>query len=99
MDIKIIYENDTERAEVEAVDRGYRSDIFVVIGNKKYKIYVTTLLRLQQDVETEMDYYGYYIADPNILIVDEVTKEKISFIVEEMYKCHYFESLDNLGVC
>ena len=99
MDIKIIYENDTKRAEVEALERGVRFDIFVLIGEKKYKIHVTTLLRLQQDVETDMDYYGYYIAEPNILIVDEVTKEKISFIVEKMYKCHYFESLDNLGVC
>ena len=47
MSIEIIYEDDTELAEYEALVKGYRGDIIVKIGNKKYKVYVVAMLRLQ----------------------------------------------------
>ena len=47
MSLEIIYENDTELAEYEALDKGYRGDIIVKIGSKKYKVYVISLLRLR----------------------------------------------------
>ena len=62
MEIKILYENDTELAEYEALNEGYRNDVIVVIGEKKYKMYITSPLRLQQYFETEQEDCGFYMA-------------------------------------
>lgn len=51
MNLEIIYEDDTELAEFEALGKGYRGDIIVKIGDKKYKVYVISMIRLQQDFE------------------------------------------------
>ena len=53
--------------------------------------------RLQQDFEMEHKDSGYYTAEPNTLIVKEVTKKKIEYVISEMYNCTYFERLDNNG--
>lgn len=95
-DVKIIYEDDTELAEYEALNKGYR-DVIVMIGEKKYKVYVIAMVRLQQDVEMEQEYKGYYIDEPNTLIVKDTTKEEIEQKIMKMYKCKYFERLDNRG--
>ncbi|MGN0494673.1 MAG: hypothetical protein ACI4GW_00460 [Lachnospiraceae bacterium] len=97
MNIKIIYEEDTELAEYEALSKGYRADVTVVIGDKKYKVYIISMLRLQQDFEIEHQDYGYYVDEPNTLIVKEVTKKEIEYVIYEMHKCKYFERLDNNG--
>lgn len=97
MNIKIIYEEDTELAEYEALCKGYRADVVVVIGDKKYKVYIISMFRLQQDFEIEQQDSGYYMVEPNTLIVNEVTKKEIEYVISEMYKCKYFERLDNKG--
>lgn len=97
MNITILYENDTELSEYEAYNKGYRDDVVVLIGEKKYKIYIISILRLKQDFETEYDTSGYYMSEPNMLIVKEVTKKEIEYIINEMYKCSFFERLDNNG--
>lgn len=97
MDFEILYGEDTKLAEVEAFDRGCRSDVIVIIGAKKYKIYITTMVRLQQDFDREQQSCGYYAAEPNTLFVNEVTKKEIEHVVTKMYECKYFEMLDNNG--
>ena len=97
MNIKIIYEEDTELAEYEALNKGYRADVVVVVGDKKYRVYIISMLRLQQDFEMEHKDSGYYMAEPNTLIVKEVTKKEIEYVISEMYNCKYFERLDNNG--
>ena len=95
--MKIIYEEDTELAEYEALNKGYRADVTVVIEGKKYKVYIISMIRLQQDFDMEHQDSGYYMVEPNTLIVKEVTKKEIEHVVSEMHKCKYFERLDNNG--
>lgn len=97
MDIEIIYENDTELAEFEAFNKGYRADVIVIINNKKYKVYIISLVRLQQDFEKELQDSGYYMAEPNTILVNDVTKKEIEYTIMEMYKSKFFERLDNCG--
>lgn len=97
MNLEIIYEDDTELAEYEALHKGYRGDIIVKIGNKKYKIYITSMLRLQQDFATEQEDSGYYLSEPNTILVEETSKKEIEDIINKMYKCKYFQRLDNMG--
>lgn len=98
MEFKIIYEDDTELAEFEALNKGYRKDVTVAIGEKQYKLYITSMIRLQQDFELGQEAYGYCLVEPNILLVNEVTKTEIEKIITKMYENKYFERLDNLGV-
>ena len=97
MKYKIIYEDDTELAEIEAKDRGYRCDVVVETDKKKYKVYITSMIRLQQDFDASQQYYGYYCADPNMLLVEDVTKEEIEKVIKAVFEEKYFEKLDKLG--
>jgi len=97
MEYKIIYENDTELAALEAIERGYRSDVIVEIGEKKYKVCIMSMIRLQQEFKAERQYYGYYSADPNMLLVEDATKEEIEKVINVAFEEKYFEKLDNRG--
>lgn len=94
---EIIYEYDTELAEYEAEQKSYRSDVIVKICDKKYKVHVIAMVRLQQDFEREMEYYGYYSSVPNTIIVKNVTKKEIEDAILQLYREKYFEALDNMG--
>lgn len=97
MDCEIIFEDNTKLADIEGEDRGYRSDIIVRIGNRSYQIYVTSLIRLQQDFETEFEYKGYFQSEPNMVLVQNTTRNEIIETIKKMYECGYFEALDNFG--
>lgn len=55
------------------------------------------MVRLQQDFEKELQDLGYYMAEPNMILVNDVTKKEIEYTIMEMYKCKFFERLDNCG--
>ena len=95
--MRIIYEDDTKLANFEAENKGYRNDVVVEIGSKKYRLYVIAMKRLQQDFETEFFDSKYYLQEPNTIIVNSVTKEEIEFVIGEISKGDYFERLDRNG--
>lgn len=97
MGFQIIYEDDTELADYEALNKGYRKDVIVVIGEKKYKLYVTSMVRLQQDFELEQENYGYYMPEPNTVFVKDVTKTEIEAVIAKLYQEKYFGRLDEFG--
>jgi hypothetical protein len=97
MKLEILFEYDTELAEFEALNKGYRGDVTVKIGDKSYKVYVTSMIRLQQDFETEIRDSGYYLSVPNMIIVKETTKQEIQDTIIQMFECKYFEKIDNNG--
>jgi len=97
MKIEIIYENDTELAEYEAYWKEYRTDVIVCIDGKKYKVFVVSMVRLQQDFEAEQQSLGHYISIPNTIIVNEVTKKETEDVIHKMCKSGFFKSLDNFG--
>lgn len=96
MNLEIIYEDDTELAEFEALNKGYRKDVIIKLGGKKYKVYITSMIRLQQDFETEYQDAGYYYPEPNMVIVKDVTKEEISEVIKKLCNCKFFERLDEM---
>ena len=91
--MKIQYENDTELAEFEAFYKEYRRDVVVEIKQKKYRIHVTTITRLAQDYEQETKSGGFFLVEPNIVIVDEVTKNRIEKTVAYLAERNFFEEL------
>ena len=97
MDLKIVYEEDTELAEFEALNKGYRNEVIVSLGTQKYKVCIMSMIRLQQDFEREYQDAGYYYPEPNMIIVKEVTKEEIAKVINILYKGGFFERLDKMG--
>lgn len=95
MKLEVIFEDDTELAEFEALNKGYRGDVIVKIGNSSYKVYVISMVRLQQDFETEIRDSGYYLSEPNMIIVKNTTKKEIEDTIIQMFKWKYFEEIDN----
>lgn len=99
MHFEIYFEDDTNLATIEGEDKGYRSDVIVRIGNRRYQVYVTSMIRLQQDFETEFAYKGFFQSEPNMILVKNTTKQEIIETIKKMYECGYFETLDNFGFC
>lgn len=91
--LKVLYLNDTERSEWEGKSKGYRNDVYVKVGNKLFNIKVYDMVRLQQDYELEIQTYGYYSIEPNLVLVKDVSKEEIEFVVRRLFEQNYFENI------
>ncbi|MGZ0052400.1 hypothetical protein [Brevibacillus gelatini] len=89
----VIFTNNTELAEFEALNKGYRNDVFVKIDEDYYNLRVYDIVRLKQDFESEMEDYGYYSVEPNLVLVTEVTTDNILKIISQLYEDGYFNHL------
>lgn len=92
-EIKVFFLEDTELAEYEAISKGYRNDVIVTVSDILYRVYVYDIVRLQQDFESELDNYGYYSIESNLVLVKEVSKENIQLTIKALYEQKYFENL------
>jgi len=91
--IKVLCIDNSELAEFEAINRGYRDDIYVKVSDRYYHLNIYDIIRLQQDFESELEYYGVFSSDPNLVIVKEVNIEEIKKLVNHLYKQKYFEQI------
>lgn len=92
----VIFTDDTELAEYEAVNKGYRNDVFVKIQEDYFNLRVYDIVRLKQDFESEVEEYGYYSAEPNLVLVTEVTKDNVLKIISQLYEDGYFNHLKSV---
>ena len=93
MSYRIMYEDNTEIAEYEAINKGYRKDVTVIIDDRKYKLYITDMVRLHQDFDSEIENYGFYQNEPNTIIVKEVSKDEIEKTIENLIREGFFDKL------
>ncbi|KUP24591.1 hypothetical protein AWJ19_19900 [Paenibacillus sp. DMB5] len=84
---------DTELVEYEAVNKGFRNDVYVKLADGLFNVLFYDSVRLQQDFESEVENYGFYSIDPNLILVSAVNKEEIVFVIENLYRQQYFEKL------
>ena len=89
----IYFTADTELSEYEAINKGYRVDVYAVVGKEVFNLRVYTLVRLQQDFESECETYGYYSIEPNLVLVRDANKDEIINTIDELGKQNYFESI------
>jgi len=87
----IIYENDQEITENEAVNKGFRNDVIVAIGEKNYKLYITNIKKLEQDFYAEVEDGGVYSSKPNMIIVTKVTKAEIEKTIKILFERKFFK--------
>ena len=96
--IKVNFEYDTELAEFEAINKGYRNDIHVTIGKCTFNVRVYSIVRLQQDFESEFNNYGFYSIDANLILVNETNKAEIINTINKLYEDGFFEKLKPLKI-
>ena len=57
------------------------------------KLYITDMIRLHQDFDSEIEDYGIYQNEPNTIIVKEVSKHEIDKTINYLLKEGFFDKL------
>lgn len=94
MEIEIIFEYDNPTDNWDYFTKGYRDDVIVKVGDRKYKLYAVTMDRIRQNFEVDFRIYHFYMAEVNTVLVKEATKEEIENTIRRLYQWRYFEALD-----
>jgi hypothetical protein len=95
--VQVFCQDSSHLAEFEASNRGYRGDIYVETGSGNiYHLHVYDTTRLQQDFETELEMYGFFSIEPNIVLVQEVLLTNIKATIQGLSKQGFFEKLKSL---
>lgn len=92
-ELNIYFSDDSELAEYEALSRGYRTDVYVKIDSNIYNLKIYAMVRLQQDFESEIQSYGFYASEPNLILVKEANKEEVIETIKKLYEQKYFEEI------
>lgn len=86
------------RDEVETPMKGYRSDGVVLAANgKKYPVYFIDPVRLQQELEAEIEAGTPFWAEPGLIVVPEVTREAMENAIKKLWHRGYFCSFDAIA--
>ncbi len=92
-EIKVTFEDDTELAEFEAISKGYRNDVYVTIDKSIFNVAIYSMVRLQQDFESEVNNYGFYSIDANLILVKETSRKEIVEVIKNLYEDGYFKKI------
>lgn len=92
-EFSIYFSDASELAEYEATSRGYRTDVYIRIDNKIFNVNVYAMIRLQQDFESEIESYGFYASEPNLVLVKDANKAEIIETIKRLYEQKYFEGI------
>lgn len=95
--IEIYFQNDSELAEYEAISKGYRHDVFVKTNEGIFNIRVYTIIRLQEDFQSQVESYGFYDVEPNLILVNDTNKEEIVSIINRLHEQGYFSEIKSKG--
>ena len=95
-EVKVTFEDDTELAEFEAISKGYRNDVYVTIDKYTFNIAAYSMVRLQQDFESEINNYGFYSIEANLVLVKETSRKEIVEVINNLYEEGYFNKIKSL---
>ena len=83
--------------EHETPWRGYLSDVVVELGDgSRYRLFFMDPVRLQQELADQVQQGQPYLAEPNLVVLPEVTTAAIHKAVEQLVEDHYFQDLKSL---
>ncbi|NLW46988.1 MAG: hypothetical protein GXY86_06595 [Firmicutes bacterium] len=91
--LEVFVLDNSELAEFEAINKGYRNDVYIRKDGKYYQVNVYHILRLQQDFQSEIEDYGYYAIDPNLILVKEVSNKEIIQTIIFLNRQMYFDEI------
>ncbi|MEM9543920.1 MAG: hypothetical protein AAGA60_31110 [Cyanobacteria bacterium P01_E01_bin.42] len=86
-----------ERDDMETPMKGCRNDGIVKDPNGlSYSVYFIDPVRLQQDLDEEVELGSPFLAFPGLIIVPELTKTAMENAILQLWKQGYFKSLKPL---
>jgi hypothetical protein len=83
------------QSEFETPFRGYLSDVEVESEGRRYRLYFIDPVRLAQELKANIDSGRSYFAEPNLIILPEVTTDTIKNAVEGLARDGFFQQLKN----
>jgi hypothetical protein len=85
------------RCEAETPSKGYLSDVEVHLEDgRRYKLYFTDPVRLQQTLEDDNAQGKTYYTEPGLIVLPEVTTEAIQQAIPGLLRDGYFRHLTPL---
>ena len=75
------------------IQKGYWDNIYVRKNCRVFRVNIITLDRMIQDCQTNLDYFGCYLTDPNIVLVDKALKANIIKTLLKQNEMQFFEHI------
>lgn len=87
-----------EREAFESLERGYRDRVIVELedGNR-YCVVFYDAVRLTQDLEHESRLGSPFVADPGLIVLQEVTEENMRLAVARLVEQRFFDAFRPLA--
>lgn len=74
--------------------KGCRSDGIVSLSDgKSYSVYFIDPIRLQQDIEAEVEIGSPFLASPGLIVLPELTRNAMENAIVQLWKQGYFDAL------
>ncbi len=87
-----------ERAQYQAHARGYLSHVRVQLTDgRRYSVIFYDHVRLGQDLEEEVKLGNGFVADPGMIVLDELTLGKMQRTVNRLELEKFFDGLVPIG--
>jgi hypothetical protein len=83
------------QSEFETPLRGYLSEVEVEMEGARYRLFFIDPVRLGQELKSNVDTGRCYFAEPNLVILPEVTTEAIKKAVDGLVRDGFFNLLKN----
>src|SRR5947207_3716361 len=81
----------------EAQSRGYLSHVLVQLGEGRlYPLFFYDAVRLQQDLDESAKHGRPFVADPGMIVVQEVSLDAMKHAVEQLSREGFFDHLTPL---
>ena len=84
----------TELDEQEAQDRGYLSHVLADFGDGRlFPLCFYDSVRLQQDLKVRCALGKAFVADPGMVVVEEITLQVLKKVINQLCEERFFEHL------
>lgn len=70
-------------SDEEACEKGYRDDLVLENEGHFYRLRIYGSISFRQDVQREVSYSGYSVLEPNLIILNKVTRNEIENVLKK----------------
>jgi len=92
---RLVFEGSFDQREAaECQARGYRSHVSAELADgERFPLVFYDPVRLTQDLESEVESGSPCLAEPGLIVLEEVTREKMQAAVNRLAEEGYFDAL------
>jgi hypothetical protein len=84
----------TDLDELEARNRGYLSHVLADLGDGRlFPLFFYDPVRLRQDLEERAKHNNAFIADPGMVVVQEISLKVMQQVIEQLHEEGFFDHI------